>query len=204
MLIYQDQLGCTLEDPKIFEMMDLHMKRASEIWKAKDYMMGYDEIRIAGWENQPGGAHLSPGQLLAANIRKGVEIARKYVPEATLYTWSDMFTPHQNAYSLKDRGHYYYLVNGNWDGSWEGLPRDVVIMNWICDRDGLKWFADLGHKQIIAGFYDGDPKESVASWMETSKGLPGIIGMMYTTWQQDYTKMPEFFRLLKEYPDWKD
>jgi len=202
-LIYRDQLGCSLEDPEVFEMMDLQMKNTARIWKATDYMMAYDEIRIAGWESRPGGATLKPGELLANHVRKAIEIAHKYTPGATLYVWSDMFTPHHNAYPFSARNRYYYLVNGNWDGSWEGLPKEVVVVNWSADREGMMWFAGRGHRQIMAGYYDSDPAANISAWMEASNGVPGVIGMMYTTWRQNYGDMPEFFRLLKDYPNWK-
>jgi len=198
-LIYADQLGCSLEDPAVFEMMDRNMKNAAEIWGTKDYMMNYDEIRIGGWENQPGGAHLKPGELLAQHVAKAVQIARKYVPDATLYTWSDMFSSRGNAAPFERRHAYYYLVNGNWDGSWEGLPKDVVILSWNGGAAGLQWYAERGHKQIIAGYYDSDPKRSIDRWMSASKGVTCIIGFMYTTWKEDYSRMNEFFTYLKEY-----
>ena len=57
-----------------------------------------------------------------------------------------MFTPYHNAYSMEAQKKYYYLVNGNWDGSWEGLPKDVIILNWYSPTpDGVKFFADRGN-----------------------------------------------------------
>ena len=80
---------------------------------------------------------------------------------ATAYTWSDMFDPHHNAVK-KD----YYLVAGDLGGSWDGLSKDVVIVNWNFDkRDAsLKFFADRGHRQVIAGYYDADPAQ-VKKWL---------------------------------------
>jgi len=198
-LIYDDQIGCSMEDPKVFEMMETQMKNTAEIWQAKEFMMNYDEIRMGGWENQPGGAHMKPGELLANHITKAVSIIRKYVPDAKLYVWSDMFTPEHNAYSFEQRHRYYYLVNGNWDGSWNGLPMDIVILNWSCNAADLKWFADRGHEQVIAGYYDGDPKESVDAWMTASKGIPRITGIMYCTWHDNYKDMATFFSYAQTY-----
>jgi hypothetical protein len=81
-----------------------------------------------------------------------VEIVRAVNPKAKLVVWSDMFDPHHNAV---DR---YYLVNGSLKGSWEGLPKDVAVANWNSGKAAasLKWFADRGHAQVIAGDYDGD------------------------------------------------
>jgi len=197
-VIKDDQVTCSLVDPKVFTLMEDQMKRIVELLGAPGYFMSYDEIRVGGWEEQPGGAHLTPGQLLAKHVSRAVEIAHKYAPKATLYTWSDMFDPYHNARPFS-KGGYYYLVNGTWEGSWEVLPKDVVVCTWIPQAESLKWFADRGHRQILGGYYDSAPGENVATWMKASRGVPGIVGMVYTTWEHQYKDLPEFFRALKEY-----
>jgi len=196
--IYNDQVLVSLEDPKVFQLMDDQMKRVSAAWNAPGYFMNYDEIRIAGWEKQPEGTPLPPGELLARHVSRAAEIVKKYAPDARVYTWSDMFTPFHNA--SKGDGPGYYLVNGWWYGSWEGLPKEVVIMNWSGGKEGLQFFAGRGHSQMIAGYYDGNPVESVRSWTQKVQGVPDIIGMMYTTWQNRYNDMPAFFQALAGWP----
>jgi hypothetical protein len=188
--IYKDQVSISMEDPKVFELMDTQMKLMHEAWGAKAYMLAYDEIRMGGWEVQPGGAHLTPGQELANHFKKAIEIARKYAPDAKLYTWSDMFDPNHNA---GEHPGGYYLVNGDWTDSWEGLPKDIGVITWIPSHASLKWFSDRGNIQIMAGFYDGDVKSNVDTWMKVSKGIPGIEGMMYTTWSGNFSKLVPFF-----------
>ena len=55
--------------------------------------------------------------------------------------WNDMFDPFHNAVKGP-----YYLVNGPWSGSWEGLSKDVLVMNWNHGKrdQSLKFFADRG------------------------------------------------------------
>ena len=130
-------------------------------------------------------------------------------PEADIYVWSDMFTPYHNARPFDARDAYYYLVDGNWDGAWEGLPSDVIIMNWYSpDREAAKWFSDRGHSQLIAGYYDGDStedlKENISRWMEVTEGLPDILGFMYTTWGANYDWLEEYFQLVESWPEWKE
>jgi hypothetical protein len=98
-----------------------------------------------------------------------------------------MFDPFHNA--RKD----FYLVNGDLAGSWEGLDKDVVIVNWNSGRpaESLPWFADLGHDQVLAGYYDG-PVASIAEWLKAADKLPRQPGAMYTTWQQQYDDLEEF------------
>jgi hypothetical protein len=201
-VIYDDQVTCSVTDPKVFALMDDQMKRMETLWHAAGYFMEYDEIRAGGWDVEPGGAHHTPGELLAAHIAKAVEIAHKYAPKATLYTRSDMFDPNHNA-RPSSQGGPYYLVNGTWDGSWEGLPKEIVICTWMSKAESMKWFAGRGNKQIMAGYYDGPVKPNIESWMKASEGVQGVEGIMYTTWQHNYRDMDEFFRLVKSYPDWK-
>ncbi len=36
----------------------------------------------------------------------------------------------------------------------------------------------------MAGYYDSD--DNFATWDAASKGVPGVVGFMYTTWQNRY------------------
>ncbi len=197
-VILGSQVNLTMNEPKVFELMDYEMQWAAKVWNAPGYMMNVDEIRVAGWEE----GDAAPGQILAEFTRKGIDIVRKRAPGATIYTWSDMYTPHHNARPFSQSGPYY-LVNGNYDDSWATLPTDVVIMMWYSrDPAGVRWFADRGHTQILCGYYDGDMKENIAGWMRNSEGVPGVRGMMYTTWENNFEDMKEFFELVARYPKW--
>jgi hypothetical protein len=103
-----------------------------------------------------------------------------------------MFDPHHNA--VKD----YYLVRGDLAGAWEGLDKSVVIMNWNFDKrdESLKFFADRGHRQVIAGYYDG-PVGQVKQWLASAETVPGVVGVMYTTWHGNYDHIEAFARLCK-------
>ena len=115
-----------------------------------------------------------------------------------------MYTPLHNARPFSTKNAYYYLVNGNWDGAWDALPSDVIVMNWYAaTKDSIKWFADRGNKQVLCGYYDTtDLKANIRKWMEVSEGSPGVIGMMYTTWRRNFEPLAEFFQLVKDYPAW--
>ena len=94
----------------------------------------------------------------------------------------------------------YYLVRGDLTGSWEGLAQDVVVVNWNFDqRDAsLKFFADRGHRQVLAGYYDGEPAQ-VKKWLGSASKVKGIIGVMYTTWQSRFDDLEAFARQCREY-----
>ncbi len=117
-----------------------------------------------------------------------------------------MFTPYHNAHPFQPKG-YYYLVNGNWDGGWEGVPNNVTMFNWYSPDDKtVKFFADRGTPQILCGFYDATAvsqmKQNISTWMKVTKGYPLIFGFMYTTWQHNYAQLDEYFKLVDTYDTW--
>lgn len=125
--------------------------------------------------------------MLADNVSTCIKILREVNPGGQIYVWSDMFDPNHNAHGD------YYLVNGNFAGSWKGLDPDVIIMNWnFGKRDAsLKFFADRGNHQVIAGYYDNDPKQ-VLDWLKSAHRVPGLEGVMYTTWRHDFSRLEDF------------
>src|SRR5258708_23121082 len=128
--------------------------------------------------------HLDAGAMLAENARFCV----KLLEGSTVYVWNDMFDPFHNAHGD------YYLVRGSWANSWEGLSKDVIIMNWNFGKrdESLKFFADRGHRQVLAGYYDAPPIQ-VKEWVKSVAKVKGIVGIMFPTWQNKYTHIVEFF-----------
>jgi len=178
-----DQVMFCLSDPKVYDILRDQVQRVNELLHPKVFFMQHDEIRIANWDQACQGRNLTPGQMLADNVRRCVQIIREVSPDADIWVWSDMFDPMHNA--VGD----YYAVNGSWAGSWEGLEPSVGIVNWYGQLKGknARFFADRGHRQLLAGYYDGDEDgEGIAGWLKATEGLPGLVGAMYTTWQDRY------------------
>ncbi len=185
--IYDNQVPCSLSEPKVFEVVEDQVRRVEKLFAPKTYFLSHDEIRVANWSPQDQQAGHSAGELLAANVRRCVTMIRQINPQARLCIWSDMFDPHHNA--VKD----FYLVNGDLAGSWEGLPKDMLIVNWNSGKpdQSLPFFAGRGHSQILAGYYDGPP-QNISNWQAAGKELPGISGAMYTTWQSKFDDLEVF------------
>jgi hypothetical protein len=154
--------------------------------------MQHDEIRVGGFDTDEM-KFASMGEALAANAKRCTEIIAKVNPKAEVLVWSDMFDPHHNA--VDD----YYLVRGSLANSWTGLDPKVAIINWNGDKaaESLKFFAERGHRQIIAGYYDGDVRENFASWHAVAKNEGGVAGWMYTTWGQNYDELEDFAKLVR-------
>jgi hypothetical protein len=157
-------------------------------------LLSYDEIRqmnsCAGCRE----TKLSAGDLLASNVRRVTGTVRAIASAAPLFIWGDMFDPYQNARSN------YYDVEGDLGGSWKGLPPELTVLNW--DRAHLKqsltWFSGsdkrqpIAHKQLIASYYDGGNADVIDGELRTARGIPGIAGAMYVTWQDDYSQLERF------------
>ena len=75
------------------------------------------------------------------------------------------------------------------------------ISDWNGDKasDSLRWFADRGHQQRIAGYYDA-PVEGVGKWQAAAKRVRGLEGIMVTTWQNDYRQREAFAKACQSKP----
>jgi hypothetical protein len=185
--VYDDQANICPSEPKTLVLLRDQARRMHSAWAAKGYMMSHDEIRVLNWCDACQRRHLDAGALLADNVRSCLRILREVNPGGKIYVWSDMFDPFHNAH--KD----YHLVRGDLSASWNGLDKDVTVVNWNFDKrnDSLKWFADRGQRQLIAGYYDAGPNQ-IRNWLESARGVSGLLGVMYTTWQGQYDDLEKF------------
>jgi hypothetical protein len=191
-IVHNEQVMICLSEPKTLELLRDQAKRMVAAWGAKGYFMSHDEIRVFNWDKACQDKHSTPGDILAENVRACIGILRDVNPGGDIYVWSDMFDPKHNAHDN------YYLVNGDLAGSWHGLDKDVIIVPWDFDEraDALKWFESLGNRMVIAGYYDADPN-NVKQWLQDAKPVKGVIGIMYTTWENNYDDLEKFGRLIE-------
>ena len=192
-LIHRDQVMCCMAEPKVYEILKWQVEQVHKNLAPDGYFMQHDEIRVQGWDESCTKTGLTPGELLAENVRKCTSIIRKQDPGKPIYVWSDMFDPYHNA---KATGRYYLVKgDGPWHGSWKGLDKDVIIVNWnsrpASRLESMRHFAQLGHRQILAGYYDG-PVDRIDGWFRDARNVPGVIGVMYTTWQHRYDDLEAF------------
>jgi hypothetical protein len=183
------QVSCALADEKIFDLCRQQIEWTRETLAPDGYFFANDEIRCAGWEPSDVKRFRGSGALLAYNIRRCCEIARSAGGGKPLYVWSDMFDPYHNA--RRD----YYLVNNSLSGSWKGLDSEVTVMKWgEPEKAGksLAFFSGRVKRIMIAGFYDGDVETNRALWASAVGETPNVVGVMYTTWRGDYSKLEEF------------
>lgn len=185
-IVYEDRLTGCISESKIFDDWRAEIQEADRLLHPAAFLMSHDEMRVMNQCALCQSKRMTPGELLAWNVKQAAQIIHQARPDAEVWVWNDMFDPMHNAVD------HYYAVNGPLTGSWKGLDPSIGIVNW---HGGLKgkncqFFADLGLKQILSGYYDGDEDGSaIARWIENTKGVPGIVGAMYTTWEDRYSAM---------------
>jgi len=190
------QLNLCLTEPAV-QAWDLENARtiAAVVPPKTGFFLMYDEMRQMNSCALCRSRHLSAGELLAWHASETIRRFEALRPGSSIYVWSDMFDPYANAHD------HYFLVEGDLAGSWKGLPPAVTIMNWNQEhlRESLKWFSGenrkqpVPHRQIIAGYYDShDGQASATSELQQARGIPGIDGLMYTTWELDEMQAAAF------------
>jgi len=186
LIVYEERVTSCLSEPKIFADWREEVKRVNELLHPAAFFMSHDELRVMNQCALCQSRKMTPGQLLAWNVHRAAQIIREIRPDAEIWVWSDMFDPMHNAVD------HYYAVNGSLKDSWKGLDKEIGIVNWHGGLMGknCKFFADLGLRQILSGYYDGDEDgAAITQWLGNTKGVPGIVGAMYTTWEDKYDAM---------------
>jgi hypothetical protein len=192
------QVAATVCGPEIDAWMEANLAAFHrELSDASGYFLEHDEIRQLNTSASCLAMQRDAGAVFASHLRKAIGLVQSLRPKPEIYIWGDMVDPFHNA-----RPHYYQ-VRGDISGSWEGLSSDVVIMNWGLTRhpvDGtpgdlvnsIRWFAGLGQRQILAGYYDqGDGATAARTWLNKlqESQAPGVAGLMYTAWAGNPTQL---------------
>jgi hypothetical protein len=135
-------------------------------------------------------------ELLGECISRQAGLLQRAIPGAQVYIWSDMLDPHHNA-----RGNYY-LVQGDYTGSWNHVPKDLVIAVWggAPREKSLRFFSEQGFATLVACYYDAADLRQVKNWLSLARQTPGVRGFMYTPWLRKYALLPEFGELLRNEP----
>jgi hypothetical protein len=185
------QITVCMAEPKLYEIYDHEARLLAERLHPRRVMLNMDEIRMGGTCAACSGRHM--GELLGECITRQVEILRRHMPGVQVYIWSDMLDPTHNAHGD------YYLVRGDFTGSWNHVPRDLVIVVWGGEprAKSLQFFAEQGFATLSACYYDADDLEDVRRWLQLSRQTTGNRGLMYTPWQKKYELLPDFARMLE-------
>jgi len=191
MIIHDSQVGCCMAEPEMYEVMDHEAKLLSERVKPRRVLLNMDEVRMGGTCRACQGKDMA--KLLGECVTRQTQTLHKFLPEAQVYVWSDMFDPNHNAHGN------YYLVEGDYTGSWKYLPKDLTIAVWggAPREKSLRFFADEGFQTLVACYYDADDLNEVKGWLDLASKTRGVRGVMYTPWMKKYSLLPQFGELLR-------
>ena len=188
MAINDGQVTICMSEPKPYEIWNRQAELIQRHLAPKRWLLSMDEIRAGGSCQACKERGLTMAQILGDCITRQMQIIRRHSPDAEIYTWSDMLDPNHNA-----RGDYY-LVEGDYTGSWNYVPKDLRIVCWYhrLRRESLKHFSDLGFQTLAGAYYDADTLDNPRDWLQALDETPGAQGIMYTTWQNKYDLLGPF------------
>jgi len=189
MAVNDGQVSVCMSEPKLYEIWREQVRLIREtLGPLRFFLLSMDEIRAGGSCLACKRRGLSMAQILGDCITRQFEMLREANPEAEIFAWSDMLDPNHNARAD------YYLVDGDYTGSWLHVPRELGIVTWYYQkrRESLAHFSSLGFRTLAGAYYDGDDLENPRGWLEALDEVPGAVGIMYTTWQNKYDLLAEF------------
>jgi len=186
--IYRDQVGACISEPKVFEIWSKQFPLLQRYLAPKTYLLALDEIRMGGTCETCRRRGISMAKMLGEYAGRLCDLVHASDPGAEIFVWSDMFDPNHNA--VAD----YYLVEGDYTGSWKYLPKDMQLACWYYEkRDAsLAFFSKLSRHTLGAAYYDADDLSNPRGWLESLDRTPGAAGIMYTTWQNKYKLLADF------------
>ncbi len=191
MSINDSQVTVCMGEPELYEIFEHESRLLAQHLRPRRIFLNMDEVRMGGTCEACRGQNM--GALLGECITKQTRILQRHNPNARIYVWSDMLDPNHNAHGD------YYLVEGDFTGSWTHVPRDLVIAVWggAPREKSLQFFDDLGFETLVACYYDGDDLEDAKGWIRIAGARQRVRGFMYTPWQKKYELLPAFGDLLQ-------
>jgi hypothetical protein len=192
--INSSQITVCMAEPELYEIFDEEAGLLAQRLRPRRVLLNMDEIRMGGTCAACRGRNM--GELLGECITKQVQILRRHLPGVEVYIWSDMLDPNHNAHGD------YYLVQGDFTGSWKHVPKDLIMAVWGGKPrpESLRFFADQGFRMLVACYYDADNLDDVKGWLRVAGQTPRVRGFMYTPWLKKYALLPEFAGLLSAGP----
>jgi len=152
MAINNGQVTVCMTEPKVYEIWDRQIRLLQEVLSPSKYLLSMDEIRAGGSCRACKKRNMTMAQILGDCITEQVRIIRSINPSAEILIWSDMLDPNHNAHDN------YYLVDGDFTGSWNYVPRDLVIVCWYYDKraESLAFFSSLGFRTMAGATIPAD------------------------------------------------
>lgn len=190
--INDGQTTICMGEPKTYEIWRKMARRMHEAAAPPRYVVSMDEMRSGGTCAACRGRNIA--QLFGECVTRQFGMLREVNPKVDVWIWSDMLDPNHNA---RDK---YYLVNGDYTGSWNHVPRELGIVTWYYERRALSlpFFSKLGFRTLAGAYYDADTLDNPRGWLEELHKTPNAQGILYTTWLNKYDMLGEFGQLVSK------
>ena len=194
MAVNDGQVSACMSEPEAYDLWQRNARLIQDALAPKKWMLSADEIRAGGTCDACKSRNMSMGQILGDHVTRGYNMIKDLNPDAEVYVWSDMFDPNHNAHGN------YYLVEGDYTGSWKHIPSDMNIVLWYYAKrkESLAFFSELGFKTIAGAYYDANDLSNPRGWLDAMKDVPGAAGIMYTTWENKYGLLAGFGDLVSK------
>ncbi|MBM4038276.1 MAG: hypothetical protein FJ290_07170 [Planctomycetes bacterium] len=192
--INRGQVSVCMGEPKLYEIWKEQVRLVQKHLGPNRWLLSMDEVRAGGSCEACKSRKMTMGEILGNCITRQFQMIREASPKAEVLCWSDMLDPNHNAHGD------YYLVEGDFAGSWQHVPKDLIIVCWYYDKrePSLAHFSKLGFKTLAGAYYDADTLGNPKGWLEALDKTPGALGIMYTTWQNKYQLLAPFGELVSK------
>lgn len=192
--VHEGQVTVCMSEPEVYEIWRDAIGRIDGVLHPAAYFLSMDEVRAGGTCTACKARGLSMAEILGDCITRQFDMIREVSPKAEVLVWSDMLDPNHNAHGD------YYLVEGDFTGSWEHVPKDLIIACWYYDvrHQSLPFFSGLGFRTLGGAYYDADDLTNPAGWLDSLLATPDAVGILYTTWQDKYALLAPFGDLVRE------
>ncbi len=182
------QISLCMSNPALYDYWEAQARRLHEVLGYKKFLLSMDEIRNGGGCLSCRSRDISMAEILGDCITKQRAIFKSIDPEIEVLIWSDMLDPNHNAHDN------YYRVVGDFTGSWNYVPRDLIIVCWWNEmkEKSLAFFSGQGFRTMGACFYDADDLTNSRQWLELLRATPNAAGIMFTSWQRKYGLLGPF------------
>lgn len=194
MSINRGQVTACMSEPEVYQIWEKQAELMYRHLAPSKYLLSMDEIRAGGACEACRQRNLSMAQILGDCITRQVKILRQANPKTEVLIWSDMLDPNHNARSN------YYLVKGDFTGSWNYVPKALTIVCWYHQKrkESLGFFSAQGFRTLAGAYYDGATLDNPRDWLDVLDKTPQAVGIMYTTWQNKYELLAPFGDLVAE------
>ncbi|MBQ7651145.1 MAG: hypothetical protein IJS15_09310, partial [Victivallales bacterium] len=122
------QYTTCMSEPAVYEEFRRSAKEIMKALNPRKWFLSMDEVRAGGTCAACEARHTDMAHILADCITKQRAIIKNVRPDAEIYIWSDMLDPNHNAHDK------YYNCKGTFEGSWNYIPKDLIISCWYHER----------------------------------------------------------------------